>query len=76
MFLTRFDNNNQNIKDLKETFVNLDSDYKGKLSFSNFYKCIENMGIKYDKSDLLVIFNNIDLDQDGFLDYDEFVAAL
>ena len=66
---------NEELKDIRKLFENLDKNGDGRLSKEEIYNGLSEYGI-----DIFIspdeIFENCDLDQNGFIDYSEFLTGV
>ena len=64
------------VKNAAKLFYRIDSDGDGKITKDELYKGFnENLMNKINKKDFEQIFQNLDINNSGFIDYEEFVAA-
>jgi Ca2+-binding EF-hand superfamily protein len=54
----------------------MDDDKNRKLSLEEFKKGIDEYGLNFSKTDIEKIFRDMDLDQSGTVDFDEFLRQL
>merc|ERR1712166_1524530 len=67
--------NEDQIKNLRDIFMKLDSNGDGKMTVAELKEGIEKSGLKEIPPDLQQIMNDIDADGSGEIDYTEFLAA-
>mmetsp|Transcript_65300 Transcript_65300/g.181580 ORF Transcript_65300/g.181580 Transcript_65300/m.181580 type:complete len:503 (+) Transcript_65300:93-1601(+) len=67
--------NEDQIKSLREVFMNLDSNGDGKLTVNEMKEGISKAGLKEIPGDLQKIMEEVDSDGSGVIDYTEFLAA-
>jgi len=70
--------NEKEIKELKEIFKKFDTDFDGQISLEEFEKCFiqyQNKNHLINISDIKNIFNSVDINKNGKIDYSEFIAA-
>merc|ERR1712110_918404 len=67
--------NEDQIKALRETFMNLDGNGDGKLTVNEMKEGIQKSGLKEIPPDLQQIMEEVDSDGSGVIDYTEFLAA-
>ncbi len=65
--------NEEDIVKLKEMFLKLDTEHLGSISLESFRTGLK--GYNLEDSEVEDIFKNIDIGQDGVIDYSEFLAA-
>merc|ERR1712066_366864 len=65
----------QQIKALQDTFMALDKNSDGMLTYSELREGLEKSGIKDIPTDLKAIMEDLDSDASGCIDYTEFLAA-
>lgn len=63
----------QKINQLQKTFLQLDTDNDGKLSFEEFSSAFDSNCFK--PEEIKEMMNSVDLDQDGYVEYTEFLAS-
>ena len=64
------------VKNAAKLFYRIDSDGDGKITKDELYKGFnENLMNKINKKDFEQIFQNLEINNSGFIDYEEFVAA-
>ena len=61
---------------LYEAFRDLDDDEDGKIKTAELKKKIKEMDVYGKADELIKIIDSVDLDQDGTIDYEEFLRAL
>merc|ERR1712232_648222 len=66
---------NDDIKRLRETFQALDTSGDGKLSFGELEKGLRDGGLSEIPIELQQIFDSVDVNFNGSIDYSEFLAA-
>ena len=59
---------------LKEAFDGFDKDQSGTLNYEEIVKLAATLGAKTSKSELEVLFKDIDVNKDGNLSFEEFLA--
>lgn len=64
--------NEEQLSKLKQTFMDLDKNKDGKLSFEELCEGFEG---QYSKEELKEILSSADVDKSGFIDYTEFLAS-
>ena len=68
--------NEKEIKNIKNFFIAFDENNDGAISFENFYNGLLKISSKdLKKEDVQKIFNNIDTDNSGKIEYTEFIAS-
>merc|ERR1712187_301344 len=67
--------NEEQIKALRETFMQLDGNGDGKLTVNEMKEGIQKAGLKEIPADLQQIMEEVDSDGSGVIDYTEFLAA-
>jgi calcium-dependent protein kinase len=65
----------QEINDIKDIFLSIDTDLDGKISKSELRECLIKIGMKVSEDELSQIMKRVDFDNDGFIDYQEFLQA-
>eukprot|EP00698_Gefionella_okellyi_P001675 TRINITY_DN1156_c0_g1_i1.p1 TRINITY_DN1156_c0_g1~~TRINITY_DN1156_c0_g1_i1.p1 ORF type:complete len:1080 (+),score=259.03 TRINITY_DN1156_c0_g1_i1:159-3242(+) len=61
---------------LTAIYEQYDSDSDGKVSFSQVYQSVRDLGAEYEPDDIDILFAEQDEDQDGLLDFDEWAALV
>lgn len=64
--------NEAQLSKLKQAFFELDKNKDGRISFDEVYQVFQG---KYSKEELKEIMNSMDIDQNNFIDYTEFLAS-
>lgn len=64
----------EDFEDLKETFEYNDSNADGKIEFLEFMNMLSELEADVGTEEARVGFNEIDTDEDGAIDLDEFIA--
>ena len=64
------------VEDFRAIFRDADVDYSGNLSASELYGCLLNNGIDLSFDELCELIGEFDVDSDGKLSIDEFVAMM
>jgi protein phosphatase len=64
----------EKFKDLKEAFAAIDADHSGKISYKEFLDLIRKYNIGLTNEQVYDFMRSVDTDQDGAIDYGEFVA--
>jgi len=54
----------------------MDDDRNRKLNLEEFKKGVEEYGLNFSKSEIADLFRSIDTDQNGSIDYEEFLCKL
>jgi len=54
----------------------MDDDQNRKLNLEEFKKGVEEYGLNFSKSEIADLFRSIDTDQNGSIDYEEFLCKL
>merc|ERR1712176_928745 len=67
--------NEEQIKALRDTFMQLDGNGDGKLTVNEMKEGIQKAGLKEIPQDLQQIMEDVDSDGSGVIDYTEFLAA-
>ena len=62
-------------KNLKNIFENIDVDHDGKISFIEMKNAIKKLNIPNTENEIENIFKSIDTDNNGIIDYTEFLSA-
>jgi calcium-dependent protein kinase len=62
-------------KNLKNIFENIDVDHDGKISFIEMKNAIKKLNIPNTENEIESIFKSIDTDNNGNIDYTEFLSA-
>ena len=70
---SRLDENNNDINRINQYFKLFDKDYDGQISLEEFQEGLVNMNME--KNEITDIFNSLDINKNGFINYTEFVAA-
>ena len=70
---SRLDENNNDINRINQYFKLFDKDYDGQISLEEFQDVLVNMNME--KNEITDIFNSLDINKNGFINYTEFVAA-
>ena len=70
---SRLDENNNDINRINQYFKLFDKDYDGQISLEEFQDVLVNMNME--KNEITEIFNSLDINKNGFINYTEFVAA-
>ena len=70
---SRLDENNNDINRINQYFKLVDKDYDGQISLEEFQEGLVNMNME--KNEITDIFNSLDINKNGFINYTEFVAA-
>ena len=67
----------EDVRDLNQTFHRVDKDGNGMISIKEFEKCIEKYSEKNNlsKKELKDLYKCIDIDNSGYISYNEFIAA-
>jgi hypothetical protein len=68
--------NEDNVEQLRSTFMDADIDHTGTLSVDEIYSVLLRMGAELSLDELVELMNEIDVDRNGTLDIDEFVALM
>ena len=66
---------NQEKKELEEIFKRIDKDNNGVLSKEEIKQALEESELSADDNDVDSLFDAIDTDKSGFIDYSEFLAS-
>lgn len=66
------DNNNSEIRDLKEAFDLYDLDRNGRISANELHSVMKNLGEKCSVQDCKRMISKVDSDGDGCVDFEEF----
>lgn len=61
---------------LVKIFKFIDLQDKGRVNFAQFAAALEKVGMYFPAKELLELFNDYDVDNNGFLDYREFTLAV
>ena len=64
------------IQPLAELFKSLDTNHDGFISVTQMEKALENEGQKFDSKELHKIMKSMDLDKNGKINYNEFIASM
>lgn len=62
------------LEEIRRAFKLFDSDGSGKISFANLKRVAQELGENLDDEELRAMIDEFDLDQDGEIDEDEFIA--
>jgi len=73
LMLIAYKSNADDIFNLRQTFIEMDADENGRISFDEFKEALKDY--KYSDKDLNAMFQNVDIAQDGYINYTEFLAA-
>jgi Ca2+-binding EF-hand superfamily protein len=64
----------EELDELRESFEYNDRDHDGKIQLDEFTEMLEELESGMSKGDIEIGFNDIDTNDDGLIDFDEFVA--
>lgn len=64
------------MEDLRAHFLDADVDHSGNLSVNEIYGVLLKMGADLTLEELIQLMNEIDVDRNGTLDIDEFIALM
>lgn len=62
------------LEEFRETFAFNDLDADGKIEFSEFLKMLDALEAGMSRSEARIGFDEVDTDDDGLIDVDEFIA--
>ena len=62
----------EKFKGFRQAFRNFDKDFGGSLDFKEFIEGMENIGVKLKLNDYRIIFEYIDFDNLGYIDFQKF----
>ena len=65
-----------NVQDLKKKFLEADTDYSGYLSVNELYIALKKGGADVSHEDIIILMSEIDIDKNGEIDIDEFIALM
>lgn len=65
----------EELTSLKNVFMAIDTDIDGKISQNELKKCLKQLEIPVSDDEIQSIMKRIDFDNDGFIDYPEFIQA-
>lgn len=63
------------LDDLRKTFINIDLNGDGRLEKKEFKIALDKIGVKYTDKEITDLMNKLDTNQNGFIDYTEFLAG-
>lgn len=63
------------LDDLRKTFINIDSNGDGRLEKGEFKAALTKIGVKYSDKEITDLMNKLDTNQNGYIDYTEFLAG-
>ena len=63
------------LDDLRKTFIKIDLNGDGRLEKKEFKMALDKIGVKYTDKEVNDLMNKLDTNQNGFIDYTEFLAG-
>ncbi|KAL9652530.1 hypothetical protein ABK040_000100 [Willaertia magna] len=66
----------EQLKDWRETFKYFDKDKDGRLTKADFKACVRSLGEDIEDNEIEKVFHNLDIDRDGFINFDEFLQYM
>ncbi len=65
----------QYIEDVRQTFIAIDNNGDGRIQLNELRKAFDILNIQYDEKSLPQIVAQVDTNNNGFIDYTEFIAS-